>query len=700
GERWAQHWLDVIRWAETVGFETNAERKQAWPYRNWVIESFNADKPYDQFIAEQILGDSLGVDPALGFLVSGPANLPGQVGRDEEAMRQARQDELDEVIGTFSQSVLGLTVGCARCHNHKFDPILQKDYYAMQAVFAGLQYGNRRWRGEENDRWAAQIPAIRADLDQLLRRLETLRQKHDLRPPLQSPQSELFDAVATTAIRMEIVATTNNQPASLYELQAWTTPSSEDTRNVALAQAGSTPSASSFALANQTRHFDNLVDGSVDRRQAFPWVAATAGPAWVQVDFAKIETIDRIVWESGSSVPADYKILVRATDTDQWVTVASTSDRLPQISDTRKADQIRLSKLSASDVSAIAKCIEQVRNTQSKLNRFSTGPQLYAASFSGTPPETWQLRRGDPMQRIAVVAPSTPTVLGGLDLSVDEPELHRRQALVAQTMRPNHPLTARVIVNRIWQQHFGTGLVDTPSDFGLMGSRPTHPELLDWLATELVSHDWSIKPIHRLIVTSRTFRQDSRPNDEAIAIDANSRLLWRFPPRRMEAEAIRDSILVTSGNLNLSAGGRGFDFFRQRGGLSDYTAKETFDPAGWRRMIYAHKIRMQSVDIFGTFDCPDAGQMKPKRTRSITPIQSLSLFNSPFVLRQASFFADRVRRESGTDPRNQIDHAFQLAYSRPVSDHERQQLVSLVREHGLQQLCRVLLNSSEFLYIR
>ena len=161
GERWAQHWLDVIRWAETVGFETNAPRLNAWPFRDWVIQSLNEDKPYDRFVLEQIVGDSVSADAALGFLVAGPANLPGQIGRDEEAMRTARQDELDEVIRTVGQSLMGLTIGCARCHDHKFDPITERDYYALQAVFAGPRYGDRRLRGEQNEQWTSKVPATR-----------------------------------------------------------------------------------------------------------------------------------------------------------------------------------------------------------------------------------------------------------------------------------------------------------------------------------------------------------------------------------------------------------------------------------------------------------------------------------------------------------------------------------------------------------
>jgi hypothetical protein len=233
-----------------------------------------------------------------------------------------------------------------------------------------------------------------------------------------------------------------------------------------------------------------------------------------------------------------------------------------------------------------------------------------------------------------------------------------------------------------------------------MGAAPTHPELLDWLALEFIRQGWSLKKLHRLIVTSRIYRQASHPREQALRVDADARLLWRFPPRRLEAEAIRDGMLSVSGKLNLKMGGRGFDFFNQRGGLSDYVPKQAFDANGWRRMIYAHKVRMQAVDIFGAFDCPDAGQMKPRRTRSITPVQSLSLLNSPFANRQAAFFAGRVRREAGNGTAAQINLAFRLACARAPKPSEQQALQQLAMEHSLEQACRVLFNSSAFLYLQ
>ena len=690
GERWAQHWLDVIRWAETVGFETNTERPAAWHYRDWVIAAFNRDLPYDRFIRDQLAGDVTGADAALGFLVSGPALQPGQIGRDEEAMRSARQDELDEVIRTVSQAMLGLTIGCARCHDHKFDPILQKDYYGMQAVFAGLRYGNRRLRGTENDAWTAKVPAARAKVQQLQTELNALSKKHALRPPLASVQTESFEPVLTQSVRMKIAATANGAAASIYEFEAWT----PQKQNAALATTGAVPSASSFALANQTRHFENLTDGSVDRRQSFPWVSASGGPAWFRIDFPKPVPLQSITWHNGSSVPADYVIEVLQAD-DVWLPVAHTRDRLPRTDDQRAPAAVKLTDLDADQVKALMAHIGQLRAAQRELARLNAGPQTFAANFAAPDP-TWLLRRGDPMQRLEELPPSIPGVLGKLQPK-DATEPARRLALAQHLTRPDHPLTARVLVNRVWQKHFGAGLVDTPSDFGKMGNAPSHPQLLDWLASEFVRQGWSLKQLHRRILTSRTYQQANRPNAKASRIDADARLLWRFPPRRLEAEAIRDSMLQISGKLNLQTGGRGFDFFNQRGGLSDYHSKEIFETDGWRRMIYAHKVRMQAVDIFGAFDCPDAGQMKPRRTRSITPVQSLSLLNSPFANRQAGFFAARVRREAGENPEAQVTHAFRLATARDPNPRELATLTTLAKNHNLEQACRVLFNTSAFL---
>jgi hypothetical protein len=264
-----------------------------------------------------------------------------------------------------------------------------------------------------------------------------------------------------------------------------------------------------------------------------------------------------------------------------------------------------------------------------------------------------------------------------------------------------NPLTARVIVNRLWHHHFGTGLVDTPSDFGVNGGRPTHPELLDWLASELMENGWSLKHIHRLILMSQTYRQSSTANEKAMSVDAGSRLLWRFPPRRLEAEALRDTMLAVSGKLDLKMGGPGFDLFEPNDNyVKVYTSRTDFGPAEFRRMVYQSKPRVELDNIFGTFDCPDAGQATAKRTVSTTPLQALSLLNSSFAIQQSGFLAERVQREAGGDVAEQCERAFLLAFGRKPDAEEADRAMALVREFGLSALCRALYNANEFIQIR
>jgi hypothetical protein len=255
------------------------------------------------------------------------------------------------------------------------------------------------------------------------------------------------------------------------------------------------------------------------------------------------------------------------------------------------------------------------------------------------------------------------------------------------------------MVNRIWQSHFGTGLVETASDFGRSGSAPSHPELLDWLATEFVRSGWSVKQMHRMIVLSSTYRQSTLYDEAAAAIDADVRLLWRYPPRRLDAESIRDSMLITSDQLNLTMGGPGFNLFDQRGGLSGFKPVESFTGDGLRRLIYAHKVRRERDAVFGAFDCPDGGQSTARRRESTTPIQALNLFNSLFTLEQSDALARRVLAQTGEDVDAQIRQAYRLTLGRDPRTEELAEATPIVQSHGLSTLARVLFNSNEFLFL-
>jgi hypothetical protein len=552
GEHWAQHWLDVARYADTHGFEVNTERPNAWPYRDYVIRAFNDDTPYDRFIREQIAGDAVGEDAATGFLVTASVLLPGQIGKDEPSKRQARQDSLDEIVTNIGQTFLGLTVGCARCHDHKFDPIPQRDYYAMQAFVAGVQYEER-----------------------------------DLRTP------------AAEARRKEI--------------------------------------------------------------------------AQLKAEVAKIDQeLARFAPPSKAGVEGEEK---------KGKTAAFSTEGL-----------------SAEEAKAANALVHDKTALEARVKTMDVGLKAFAGTFR-TPDDIHLLNRGDPEQPKAAIAPAALSALGAAPLPSETAEQERRVALADWIASPRNPLTARVMVNRIWQGHFGAGLVETPSDFGHNGARPSHPELLDWLAREFMRSGWSVKQLHRLVVLSATYRQASRIDPAALARDADDRLLWRYPSRRVDAEMIRDAMLFVSGRLDLKMYGPGFNLFDKRGGLSGFQPVESFSGEGLRRMIYAHKVRREREAVFGAFDCPDAGQATARRRASTTPIQALNLLNSQFTIDESNAFAARVALEAGADLDAQTRRVYQRALSREPSGDELREAAGVARGHGLATLCRALFNSNEVLFL-
>jgi hypothetical protein len=336
------------------------------------------------------------------------------------------------------------------------------------------------------------------------------------------------------------------------------------------------------------------------------------------------------------------------------------------------------------------------------LRQLTEMRQVYAGRF-GTPEQTHRFHRGDPLQPKEPIAPAGLAKFGQeLTLPLDAPESARRQQLADWITDPKHPLTARVYVNRLWHFHFGQGLVTTPSDFGRNGAKPSHPELLDWLASEITDsgRDASPKRLHRLIVTSATYRQSGTGRPEGMAADAGSRMLWRFPPRRLEAEPLRDAILSVCGNLDDRMGGPGFDLFEPNTNyVKVYNSRKEFGPAEWRRMVYQSKPRMQLDDTFGQFDCPDAGQITPKRTSSITALQALNLLNSQFIVQQSAMFATRLESEAGPTVAKQIEHAFSLAFLRNPTDEEKAASDEFIAQHGLPAFCRAMLNANEFLFV-
>lgn len=529
GERWARHWLDVVRYAETNGYERDAARPHVWRFRDYVIRAFNDDKPFDRFILEQLAGDELddaNADSmiALGFNRLGPWD-------DEPAdPKEDRFDQLDDIVSTTSLTFLGLTIGCARCHDHKFDSITMHDYYRMVAVFN----------------------------------------------PLVRPRNGRTELDLPTGTRAEL-----------------------ERQN------------------ERDRQIANLM----------------------------------------KEAPKD--------------------------------------KVSAEIMAKIA----ELRAQSPDL------PRGYFLHEPAQPPATHLLIRGKAARPGPQVEPGMPTVL--VDAQPTFPPGKntslRRLTLARWLAQPGNPLTARVIVNRIWHYHFGAGLVRTPNDFGILGQPPTHPELLDWLAARFIEEGWSIKKLHHLILTSNTYGMSREWHKEYAAKDPEGELLWRFPGRRLEVEAIRDSMLVVSGQLNPNMYGPSMYPEVPKEALAgssdpDKIWKPFDEREASRRTVYAFLKRSFIVPMLEVLDLCDTTRSAEKRLTTTVAPQALTLFNGAFVNRQAGHFANRLRQEAGTDVERQIELAYQLALCRPPTDSERTALREFLTRQSLEQMCRVIFNLNEFVY--
>ena len=681
GERWGQHWLDVVRYADTHGFEVNTERPHAWHYRDYVIRALNADLPYDQFIKEQIAGDALGADAATGFLVTASVLLPGQIGQDPPSIHLARQDAIDEMVNNVSQTFLGLTIGCARCHDHKFDPISARDYYAMQAFVAGVEYEDREIPGPDADQRSAEILPLQERLQQVQEQLTATTS--DAGQPVWKPTDpreniERFEPRLAKFVRLTIYDANHHPTLGLIEpcideLEIFTNPPAPV--NVALASHGTRVTASG-SRSSDNHQLEFINDGVYGNHRS--WMSDTAGTGWVLFELPEAVPIHQIVWSRDRSGQFTDRLA-----TVYSLEVGATLDDLTVVAGVQPAQlQLWQEKLALE---------EQLRKLEAR--------QLAFAGKFRTPDAIHLLRRGDPEQPGEPVAAAVPVALGDRVLPYEADEQQRRLALADWIASPENPLTARVLVNRVWHWHFGAGLVVTPSDLGNSGGLPTHPELLDALAQQFMRDGWSIKQLHRHIVLSRTYRQAATIDPRAAQIDADNRWLWRFRTRRLEAEVIRDSMLAVAGLLRPDRYGRGFDLFDQRGGLSGFNPIEELTEQNARRMIYAHKVRREPEAVFGAFDCPDAGQSTAVRPTSTTPIQALNLFNSRFTLLVADAWAERLRGEAGDDLEAQIRRAYELALSRQPTDEELADCMPGVQQFGLRFLCRVLLNSNEFLFL-
>ncbi|MBI1789521.1 MAG: PSD1 domain-containing protein [Acidobacteria bacterium] len=608
GERWGRHWLDVVHYGESHGYDKDKQRPHAWPYRDFVIRSFNDDMPYSRFVKEQLAGDVLYRDDpdgviGTGFIAAGPWDYVGHVELREGTMDKkiTRLLDRDDMVATTMSTFVSLTAHCARCHDHKFDPISQEDYYSLQAVFSGVDRADRPF--DLNPKVAAQRRPL---LDQRRAIQRGLQPLLEIEAQTTSPEVQKIDG---------------------------------DLRALGLERA-------------------NLQAGESERRKD------------IQSRF------DRLTQERKDLV---HSLLD---------------------SETRAAIDGAMQKLAAVDrqIGALPKP-ELVYAATSFFDR--------QANF--TP--AWQPRVVQVLNRGNVEAPGKPaqpgTVSGvrGLpsrfEISDPNDEGARRAALAEWITDPRNPLTWRSIVNRVWEYHFGAGIVDTPSDFGRMGSKPTHPELLDWLAVWFRDNGGSLKKLHRLIVTSAVYRQSSRPRPECMRIDADNRYLWRMNARRLEAEAVRDATLQISGKLDLTMGGpsvQQFYFKDDHSPVYDYTRFDVDSPASFRRSVYRFIVRSVPDPFMDSLDCPDASLLTPKRNVTLTAIQALAMLNNPFMVKQAEYFADRVQNLALSLP-ERIAAAYRLALGRAPRPDETEALAAYAAQYGLANACRLILNSNEFLFI-
>lgn len=778
GERWARHWLDVVRFGESDGFERNMARENAWMYRDWVIDALNADMPYDEFVRQQLIGDQLegGVRgaAATGFWVAGVHNTV--VGGSKRMKQLARQDEIEEVLATIGQTFVGLTINCARCHDHKFDPISQTEFYQLASAISGLGYGERQVKDADQAAALQQLESQHQQLSEQLSHIDAAARAAilaardaDTPAPTAGPQpfavwefdDNTHDAIGQLHGRLHGTAKLKDGALLLdgggymetppidkivteKTLEAWVQLDDLQQRGGGVISIESRDGVIFDAIVFGEREPQHWMAGSnnfarTDSFQATAEDAVQGRPVHVAIVYAADGTIrgyrDGLAYgqpirksplqtyPSGKteflfglrhkpfseqralrgriykaafydSALSPAEIAASAGRSAEYVTEQQIVDSLPN--DQREQRQ------------TVKNQLDELAQQRDQLAAAAQHTLYTLTASAGA--KTHVLLRGDPDNVGPLVAPAAVDAVQGVsadfDLPPDAPEAERRRKLADWITDPANPLFSRVMVNRVWHYHFGTGILDTPNDFGFNGGRPSHPELLEYLASRFRDDGFRLKPLHRLIVTSQTYRRASRgPSSQwyqrGLAIDANNRLLWHGPSRRLEAESIRDAMLTVAGKLNDSRGGPSFKdvSVTYLNGTTYYEPLDVDGEAFFRRTVYRFNPRGGRSALLDTFDCPDSSSTAPRRAVTTTPLQALSLLNNAFVLRMSQYFADRVQAEVGGDVDAQLERAWQLAICRQPTQREAELSRTLIHQHGLPALCRGLFNSNEFVII-
>jgi mono/diheme cytochrome c family protein len=602
GERWGRHWLDVAHYGESHGYDKDKPRRNAWPYRDYVIRAFNQDKPYARFVEEQLAGDVLWPDEpeatvATGFIAAGPWDFVGHAELREGTTDKdiTRLLDRDDMVMTTMSAFVSMTAHCARCHDHKFDPIPQEDYYSLQAVFAGVDRADRPYDSDPRTYAARRL---------LLEKRRTLMAR--LRP-----------------LREQAASATSPQLTQLDDTLA--------------------PLKTDFAESK------------------------------------KPELQARI-----NQLTADRKAMVQALLSPE--TLEATA------------------RLTA-ELQALDKVLEQLGKPQLVYAAANFFDAQGTFNFAIDPRPITVLQRG------SVESPGKPVGPGALScvpslpsrfvLKDGETEGARRAALAHWITDRENMLTWRSIVNRVWQFHFGAGIVDSANDFGHMGAEPSHPELLDWLAVTFRDQGGSLKQLHKLILMSATYRQRSANVPAKATVDAENRYLWRMNRQRLDAESVRDSVLAASGKLDLTMGGPSaeqFWFKDDHSPVYDYSRFDIDSPASYRRSVYRFIVRSAPDPFMDRLDCPDASLITAKRNTTITAIQALALLNNPFMVRQAEHLTARIRALA-QQPEEQIAWLYRLTLGRDPGAAESQRLAQFAARNGLENASRAILNSNEFLFV-